>query len=148
MGFGSGIFMWPWGNPGLTVEPEAFAPLSSSRALVFVPGKRGLRYVTRTDGGFDAMDDIAQRVLLLTAYAVPDQKLITPQESNAFVANVRAALKPLTDGPDPSIQILDIQATDDGAATMLKSLTYKNLKTGTKSTVYPDGRVEVLPKVT
>lgn len=146
MGYGSGIYFWPWGNPGLTSEPEAFAPLSSSRKLDFVPGQRGLRYITRSDGGFEPMDDIAQRVVLLTAFAVPDQKMITPQESSTFVANVRAALKPLTDGPEPSIKILDLQSVDGGGGTMSKLLVFKNLKTGTQSTVFPDGRVEVLPK--
>jgi len=146
MGFGAGVFPWPWGNPGLTNEPEAFAPLSSSRALAFTPGRRGLRYVTRADGGFEAMDDIAQRVLLLTAFGVPDQKIITPQENNAFLANVRASLKILTDGPEPSIQIVELEAIDGGGGTMDKKLTFKNLKTQTKQTVHPDGRIEILPK--
>lgn len=145
MGFGTGVFLWPWGNPGLTTEPEAFAPLSSSRKVDFTPGRPGLRYVTRDDGGFEAMDDVAQMVLLLVAFAVPDQRIITPRETNTFLAHVRAALKPLTDGPEPSITILDLAASDDGAATMLKSLTYKNLKTQTKQTVFPDGRVVLLP---
>jgi hypothetical protein len=142
MGYGSGPFGGaPLGTTSLPPEDETFAALSSSRKIDFVTK----RYVTNEDGGFDPMDDVAQRVMLIISFAVKEQKVITAQDNADTAARIRAALGVLTKGPTPTIKVIDLAVTDNGKASTLKSLTYKNMLTGTQQTLLPDGKLVVLP---
>lgn len=138
MSYGTGPYgTAPFGGVVPTNNPEGIAALSSSRGYDGVTR----RYVIATDGGFAPMDDVAQRVLLLLAFGVPAQRIITPQDNAASAANIRRALEPLTRGSQPTIRIVELVVTDGGGGRLSRSLTYKNLLAGTQQTITPDGRL-------
>ncbi len=120
-----------------TTNPEGTASLSSSR------GYDGItrRYIIAADGGFEPMDDIAQRVLLLIAFGVPAQKIITPQENAGTAAAIRRVLEPLTKGSRPTIRITELVVADKGGGRLFRTLSYTNTLTGTQTTIKPDGRL-------
>lgn len=105
--------------------------LTSSRKIDFVQR----RYVTDDDGGFEAMDDVAQRVLLLVCFSVTPQKFISTQALAAAAQDIRDALKPLTTGPEPEIEIAEVVAERTSAGSTRHAVSFRVLRTGTQQTV-------------
>lgn len=128
----------PWGFGGygtpLTLpQPAAPSELSSSRLIEDRTG----RYVTNDEGGFEPMDDTAQRVWLLVAFAARTGPFITARDMAAQEAVIRAALKPLTTGTEPAIRLLAVTVTQVGPTSTAASVRYVNRLTGTEQTVEP-----------
>lgn len=120
---------------GYVVAPTAIktrAPLSSSRAI----DPKTMKYVVADDGlgGFEAMDDIAQCVLLAISY-IKSTGRIDPKEQNKRKQQIRDALAALTAPPEPYIRIDGITITDDGRQTEYVQLAYTNLRSNTQQTV-------------
>ena len=88
------------------------------------------------DGGFEAMDVTAQRVVLLLAFGVKLPDFITPQGEATLEQDVREALAPLLDTRDPDIELESIQI-EHAAGTQYVGVRYKNLRTGTYQYVTP-----------
>lgn len=103
------------------------------------------QYVLSLDGngGFEPMDDIAQRVQLLLAFGVPAQKIITPQGHLDTAAAIRKALAPLTTGTPPAIRIDALDVGSDAPGATFQRVQYTNLLTGTQQTLLPDGTLIV-----
>lgn len=121
---------------GTVVTPPtmtARAKLHSSRKI----DPRTMRYVNADDGGFEPMDDVAQRVLLLLAFVVQPNGRIDPKQANKTKQDIRNALAPLTAQPEPAIRIDKIEVTDDGRVTSNVFVGYTNLLTNTQTTVTP-----------
>ncbi len=131
------------GVPGLPPEPETAAALSSSRKIDFATK----RYVIASDGGFDAMDDTAQRVMLLILFNTTETDIITPQEMQTTASRIRKALEPMTSGREPAIRIEEVVVSDDGKAGTFRSVRYKSLWTGTQQTLFADGTLQIDGKV-
>ena len=128
----------PWGFGGygtpLTLpQPSSPSELSSSRKIEDRTG----RYVTNDEGGFEAMDDTAQRVWLLVAFATKTGPFITARDMATQEAAIRAALKPLTTGAEPAIRLLAVTASQVGPTSTSVSVRYVNRLTGTEQTVEP-----------
>lgn len=127
----------PYGSVGgIVVAPPATdgrAALSSSRGI----DARTMRYKIADDGGFEPMDDVAQRVLCTLAFVVKMGGRIVPQEQTALKSRIRTELRQLTDGQEPVIKLVDVTVTDDGKQTSFVGVTYKNLLTNTLNTVNP-----------
>lgn len=116
-------------------EPETLAPAKVGSAVKIDPKTR--RYVVADDGGLEAMDGTAQRVLLLVCLAIgKEPKFLTPQTDSEMEQRVRAALVPLTDTRDPDIEIDAIQITSE-KGTSYRLVKYKNLRTNTYQYVSP-----------
>jgi hypothetical protein len=127
-GFGSDPFGGgPFGAPSFVVAASPLNALSSSRGVNGVTR----RYVVNDEGGFAAMDDTAQRVMLALAFGVTQPKTITPETRAALETQIRAALRPLTAGREPAIKILSLTVDDNGRDELTPRLAYKNLLTGT-----------------
>jgi len=105
--------------------------LPSSRKIDFATK----RYVTTTDGGFESMPDVAQRVCLLVAFAVKEPKSITPQNLAATEQSIRAALASMTSGKEPEIEIIAVHAERLRAGTTEQLVEFKDLTKGTPKTV-------------
>ena len=105
--------------------------LTSSRKIDFESG----RYVTTEDGGFEAMDDIAQRACLLVCFGVKPQKFVTPQSLASTEQDIRLALQPMTAAPAPEIEILTVTAERTAAGKTTHLVEFRVLATGTKTTV-------------
>jgi hypothetical protein len=105
--------------------------LTSSRKIDFSTGK----YVTDDDGGFEAQDDIAQRVMLKICYLVPEQKFLTPQANATTEAEIRAALADMYSGPEPEIELLSVSKRRDAAGRTSTVVAFRILSTGNKTTV-------------
>lgn len=119
------------GNPPATVTDGIRSDLSSSRKVNI----RG-RYEVNDEGGFAPMDDTAQRVLLLTAFALPpDPPFIDQRFAQTVQQNWRKALEELTRGPRPAIRITRLAVERDRAGATSRILEYTNLRTGTTQTV-------------
>jgi hypothetical protein len=127
-GFGTGPYgLSPLGFP--TDEPEQLAPAKVGSAVKIDAKTR--RYVVADDGGFEAMDGTAQRVLLLVCLAIgKEAPFITPQGDAEMEQRIRAALAPLTDTRDPDIELETVEITSD-RSTSNRLVRYKNLRTGT-----------------
>lgn len=131
-GFGADPFGGgPFGAPYPPPANEASGALASSRLI----DGDSRRYVVTDEGGFDSMDDVAQRVMLLLAYGVTMPRFITPETRASVAAQIRAALSTLTSGREPTISILSLSVDDDGRDGMTPRLSYRNLLTGTKQTI-------------
>lgn len=129
MAFGTG----PWGTDGYGIPlPPPPGPnessLTTSRAIDAATG----RYLCDAAGNFLPMDDVSQRVLLLVSFASVASPFITATALSDQKAAITKALEPLTKGTTPAIQILDLTLTDDGKDGVTRTLTFKNLLTGTK----------------
>ncbi len=123
----------PAGYAASTPTEETRSSLSSSRLINGVTK----RYVVNDEGGFEAMDDIAQTVLLRISFAVREAKFITPQGMADDRTAIRNALADMTKGAEPLIKIKTIEVTDSGKATTYKRVVYQNLMTNTLQTVEP-----------
>lgn len=95
------------GVPGPVVPPEPGVSLPSSRLIDFETG----RYELDTDGNYLGMPDLQQRVGLLLAYGVHEPDLVGPSFEAEMEAQIRDALRPLTDGPNPAAKIKLIQVS-------------------------------------
>lgn len=134
----SGFSVGPFGFLGLgntlaAPAEETRSSLSSSRRVDFVTK----RYVVNDEGGFEAMDDVAQTVGLLVAFAWVPPTHVTPQARNEAKTKIRAALRSLSSGAAPLIQIRSVDVSTPGGGIMNISVTYKNLRTNTIQTVEP-----------
>lgn len=105
--------------------------LSSSRKIDFPTGD----YVLDDLGGFKAMDDTDQRVVLLVAFAVKPEKFITPQTINSRKDAIRKALDVLTSSRNPVIKNVDVTVKEISPGRLSTEVSFHNVKTGTKSTV-------------
>ena len=121
------------GDSVIQASPDTRAKLSSSRSI----DPKTMRYVIADDGGFEAMDDVAQDVLLAVAFVKTNEGRIDPKQQEKTKQALRLALKPLSDGPEPRIKVVDIIIRDDGRETTYTGITYTNLLTNTLNTVEP-----------
>jgi hypothetical protein len=123
-----------YGSPLAPPVPAAFSSLSSSRKYDGLTG----RYVANDEGGFEAMDDTAQRVILTVAFAVKTGPFITPRDLAQQEATIRAALAvSLTSGPTPAIRLISVTAAQTGPTASGVIVRYFNNLTGTEQTVSP-----------
>jgi hypothetical protein len=131
MGFGSQPYgSSPYGAPPAEQPGEHPVPLITSRLI----DARG-RYVIDDEGAFAAMDDVAQRVLLLIAFrAGPKPKIIDDRAISARQAQIRAALQILTKGPSPVIEIKEIIVERSAPGKLKESVKYRRLVTNTIET--------------
>ncbi len=130
MSYGTG----PFGSPsGASLPAQVPTALASSRRIDFTTGL----YVLDENGGFESMDDTAQRVCLLVAFAEKPSDVITPQTMNAQADAIRAALAPLTNVRAPAIKLISVVVERSASGTVAKTITYRNLLTDTEETVTP-----------
>ena len=134
---GFGVKPWGYGGYGAPLTPStpaAFSSLSSSRSFDGIKG----RYVANDEGGFEAMDDTAQRVVLNVAFAVRRGPFITPRDLAQQEADIRAALAvSLTAGPTPAIRLIEVTAAQTGPTASAVTVRYFNNLTNTEQTVSP-----------
>lgn len=114
-------------NKFTSLPPPDTTVLGTSRKIDFATK----RYVTDDDGNFEAMKDIAQRVALKVAFAVPEPKFITPQEIALTDALIRAALQDMTSGPEPEIAIVSLAASSTSPGSLKRILEFRDLTNGT-----------------
>ena len=132
-----GLGQGPYGLSVLgdrTDEPATLAPAKIGSARKY--DARTKRYVVADDGGFDAMDEVAQRVLLTVAFGVKLPPFITPQGEAEIDQSIREALAGMTGGRDPDIALDDVSVSHE-RATQYMGVRYKNLRTGTYQYVRP-----------
>ena len=103
--------------------------LTSSRRIDFVTQ----RYVTNSAGGFDGMDDIGQRVVLLVSGAVRVPPKITPRAISSIQEAVRAALDNIVN-VERAITLDQVDVVSERAGQLAARVTFTNLKTRTKQT--------------
>jgi hypothetical protein len=134
-GFGTG----PYGLASLGLpadEPETLAPAKIGNARK-IDGKTR-RYVVAADGGFEAMDETAQRVLLLVSLAVgKEPPFLTPQGNAEMEQRIRTALAPLLDTRDPDIDLEEVDCSTGPDNVARRYVRYRNLRTGTRQYVTP-----------
>jgi hypothetical protein len=131
-GFGLGPYgYFPAGSALEAPAEEARSSLSSSRKVNGVTK----RYVINDDGGFEAMNDIAQTVLLRICYADTESPYITPRAANETKAKVRAALKDME--TSKLIRIEAIEVEEYNSTTTLKRIRFFDLTTQKYQTVEP-----------
>jgi hypothetical protein len=123
----------PFGIPSPPTSANTISTLSSSRLV----DAKTRRYVVNDEGGFEAMDDVAQRVLMLVAFNVAIPKFVTPRDQQAQRQRILEALSPMTTGPEPQIDKVRVDVEDDGKQTSWIVVTYRNLLTKTMQTVTP-----------
>jgi hypothetical protein len=114
-----------------TLPAPARSDLSSSRKIDFARKD----YVLNDEGGFEPMNDITQRVVLLVSFAIKPRKFVTPRDLNGQKDDVRKALSILTSGSEPSIKLIDVTADAAGAGRTKTVVAFQNLLTNTKQTV-------------
>jgi hypothetical protein len=127
-GYGLSVFGQPTDDP-YTLAP---AKIGSARNI----DAKTRRYVVADDGGFEAMDETAQRVLNLVAFGVKLPPFVTPQGEAELDQNIREALAIMTGVRDPDIA-LDPPSISHDRATQYVGVRYKNLRTGTFQYVRP-----------
>ncbi len=133
MAFGSGPFgIVVFGGAATPPASQALASLSSSRRIDGVTR----RYVLDDEGGFAAMGDTAQRVYCAVTQAAGEEPAFIDQRAGATIeASVRAALEPLTRGPEPMIRIVSIAVARTAPGALSRSVTFVDLTNGTEETV-------------
>lgn len=124
--FGLSVFGFPTDDPAESTP----AKIGSARKLT-------RRYVVADDGGFEAMDETAQRVVLLLAFGVKLPDFVTPQGEADLETAVRESLAPLLDSRDPDIELDEASVGHTVPATEGIVVRYKNLRTGTYQYVKP-----------
>lgn len=131
---------------GLGVMPMGFGPLGAalapptpSQPVILVSSRLTTLstrvYVESPDGNPLPMDDVLCRVVLLLDYGVPPIGKIDDPALAKRVGDVRAALTPLTNPPEPAIRITACTATSDGGGATLTTVAYQNLLTNTEQVV-------------
>lgn len=103
--------------------------LTSSRRIDFVTQ----RYVHNGAGGFEGMDDIGQRVVLLVSGAVRVPPKITPRAISSIQEAVRAALDNIVN-VERAITLDQVDVVSERAGQLAARVTFTNLKTSTKQT--------------
>lgn len=103
--------------------------LTSSRRIDFVTQ----RYVHNSAGGFEGMDDIGQRVVLLVSGAVRVPPKITPRAISSIQEAVRAALDNIVN-VERAITLDQVDVVSERAGQLAARVTFTNLKTSTKQT--------------
>jgi hypothetical protein len=132
MPFGSGPFgVLGVGIPTPSVDSASISEVGSSRKIT-----AGGRYVLNDEGGFETMDDIDQRVLILVSRATGRRaKVITEVEMARMRESIRAALaKDLMKPADPDIKLRRIDVTNTRAGYLETIVEYRNLRTNTVQT--------------
>lgn len=129
--YGLSVFGYPSDDP-VSLEP---AKVGAARKMHF-PTRR---YVVADDGGFEAMDEIAQRVMLTIAFAVKLPAFITPQGEAELEQAVRTELANagMLDPRDPDIDLESVDVSHDQHQIQFIGARYKNLRTGTYQYVSP-----------
>lgn len=134
---GYGRKPWGYGGYGSALAdptPATFSSLSSSRSFDGLTG----RYVANDEGGFEPMDDTAQRVVLTVAFATKSGPFITPRALAQQEADIKAALAvSLTAGPAPAIRLISVTAEQTGPTASAVTVRYFNNLTNTEQTVSP-----------
>jgi hypothetical protein len=103
MALGSGPY--GAGTPPSSESTEPAVALASSRKIDFRTG----RYVLDANGNFEEMPDLHQRVGLLIAYGVKEPEILGPTFKAELEAQIRSALKPLTEARPPEAVIKRIE---------------------------------------
>ncbi len=131
-GFGLGPFGYVNAGSALAASAEETrSDLSSSRKIDFPTG----RYVANDEGGFEAMDDIAQVVCLRVAFTTRSTKFITARNNRQREMALRTELRDLTKRPEPAIELKSVTVTPAGGGRVSETIVYRNLRTGTRQTV-------------
>lgn len=132
MSFGTGPFGgFHAGGYGPAATEEVRSSVSSSRAISFQTG----RYLVNDEGGFEAVDDIAQTVALTVAYAYRAPDTITVQNMAKSTERIRSALRPMTIGIAPLISEVAVRFDRSSPGVMRPLISYRNMRTKTKQTV-------------
>jgi hypothetical protein len=134
---GFGAKPWGFGGYGAPFTPStpaAFSSLSSSRSFDGIKG----RYVANDEGGFEAMDDTAQCMVLTVGFATKTGPFITPRDLAQQEATIRAALAvSLTAGSTPRVRLIEVTAAQTGPTASAVTVRYFNNLTNTEQTVSP-----------
>jgi len=130
MAFGSGPFgVVAFGIAPSTISSVTPTELTSSRKVDFATG----RYVLDDGGGFEGMDDTAQRVtIVVTAAAGKTPDVIDALLQRRTEAALRDALTPLVADGSIIIEAVQVERARAGASTVLVS--YFNRRAGTRGT--------------
>jgi len=73
------------------------------------------------------MPPTSQRVALLISFEVEDTKFVTPQEQELTRRRIVAALRPLTSGDAPLIELLSIELGSDRAGSTYRRVKFRDL---------------------
>ncbi len=133
MPYGSGPFgVSPFGGEPVVFEDQTAAELHSSDSIDF----RTRRYKLDADTGERlGMDDTAQRVMLLVAFAVNElPPLIDDSTDLVLQRKIRDALKSETEAKPPTIRVTRISAGRTRAGHHELVVDYVNLRSKTKQT--------------
>lgn len=133
MPFGSGPFgTSAFGGAVAELPDQVVGELPSSDLIDFVTA----RYIVDTDTGERRpMDDVAQRVLLLTCFAVGVLPEFLDDNTDLVITRrIRDALKALTDSKPPVIRIESAKVGGVGPGAHSIEVTYYKLASGTKQT--------------
>lgn len=116
-----------------TFPPPGESTLHSSREVDFA----GFDYVVGDEGQYGGMDDVAQRVVLTVAFNVTSPPYIDERSLRETEQDIRAALvaNGLLGGPEPLIELQQCSAVHSAAGRVEKNVKYKNLATGSKTSV-------------
>jgi hypothetical protein len=131
MAFGTGPFGSSLGPTTLSFAAEERSSLSSSRKINGVTK----RYELNEQGGFESMDDVSQRVLLLISFADIETPFITDRDMQEQELRLRDALRAMTTGPEPAIRLLEVSVVSNEPGVTTKTIRFQNLLTNTETTV-------------
>lgn len=133
MPYGSGPFgTSAFGGAVEELPDQVVGELPSSDKIDFVT----MRYVQDADTGERVgMDDVAQRVILLTCFEIgPMPEFIDQNTDVVLTRRVRDALSPLTTSKPPVIRIEGATLTSTRAGSRDIAVTYTKLASGTRQT--------------
>lgn len=116
-----------------TFPPPGESTLHSSRKIDFA----GEDYTVGDEGQYEGMDDVAQRVVLTVAFNVTSPKYIDERSLRETEQDIRSALiaNGLMGGPEPEIELQQCTAVRSSAGRVEKIVKFKNLATGSKTSV-------------
>ena len=120
----------PYGVTG-TDPDEQRTILSSSRLIDTVTRV----YVQDAYGNPEPMDDVAQRVYIALCYADTTLDVISDRGLREQKAKIEAALSGMTNESPPAIRNVQVSVTGDGKGRTLKTVSYQNALTGTKTSI-------------
>jgi hypothetical protein len=132
-------------GPGLGLQFFGFGPygvvggdpddqrtvLSSSRLIDTVPRT----YVQDEYGNPEPMDDVAQRVYIALSYANTSLDVITPRGLREQRAKIEAALSGMLNESPPAIRNVTVTIEGNSQGRTLKTVSYQNALTGTKTSL-------------
>ena len=135
-GFGLGPFgVMTIGVPVAPLPAENDGQIGGARKID--PQTKRLVQVQDGTGAFAAMSDVLQRAYLLLAFGAKSSPKITANYATDTEEQVRSALKPLTDGRSPVVEIVTVSAIDNGRSATFFTVTLKDLQTNQIVTVAP-----------